>query len=252
MTSTQAAILRQSRRRPLLPALLMRRGPDHARAGVVALAVALFAAVFGIRLVLQNASDPVLILNALPIALLALEAGTKGGLAGATIAVAGLGVWSLVEDLQLSPMGYVARVFTFFLVGVLVGQLAEHLSRARAAQRLLLDFAPESALALDLDGRVTVANSAAEDLFGYREDDLAGVPVDRLVPGFYEALERSVRTRTTAGAFLPLTAISKDGSEVRVRATVDPLASDAGVLLVSLRRMHVWPEIVGPWRGRRV
>jgi PAS domain S-box-containing protein len=252
LTSTQAAILRQLGRRPMLPALLLRRRPERPRAGVVAFGLALFVAVFAVRLVVPSASDPVLIFSAVPIALLALEAGTKGGVAGATVAVAGVGLWSLIENVEFSVLGYLTRVSTFFLVGVLVGQLADHLGRARDAQKLLLDLTPESAFALDLDGQVTVANSAAEDLFGYRADGLVGLPVDQLVPDFFGALERSLRDPTSPGDALQLTACSKDGRAARVRATVEGLASDTGVLLVRLRRAHVWPEIVGPWRGRRI
>jgi hypothetical protein len=142
MTSTQAKLLRRLGGRPLLPALLLRRRPTRPRARVVVLAVALIVAVLALRLAVTS-SDPVLILSAVPIALLALEAGTRGGLAGATIAVVSVGLWSMVENVELSPFGYLTRVSTFFFVGALVGHLADHLSRARDAQRLLLDLAPE-------------------------------------------------------------------------------------------------------------
>jgi hypothetical protein len=89
MTSTQAKLLRRLGGRPLLPALLLRRRPTRPRARVVVLAVALIVAVLALRLAVTS-SDPVLILSAVPIALLALEAGTRGGLAGATIAVVAL------------------------------------------------------------------------------------------------------------------------------------------------------------------
>jgi hypothetical protein len=108
MTSTQAAILRQLGRRPMLPALLLRRRPERPRAGVVVFGLALFVAVFAVRLVVPSTSDPMLI-------------------------------------------------------------------------------------------------------FSCRADRTA-----------------------------------KDGRAARVRATVEGLASDTGVLLVRLRRAHVWPEIVGP------
>jgi PAS domain S-box-containing protein len=171
---------------------------------------------------------------------------------GATVAVATVGLWSIVDGDHLSLIGYVARVSTFLLVGFLVGNLADHLSHARAAQRTLLDLAPEGTLALDLDGRVTVANSAAEELFGYGDDDLAGLSLDALVPDFFEALERSVRMQTTSTAALLLMGVAEDGREFRVRATVEPLASDTGALLVRLHQTQAWPEIVGPWRGRRL
>ena len=250
MTSAQAALSRQLDRRALVPALLLRRRPERPRAGVVGLALALFVAVFAIRIAFPSAGDPVLIFNVVPIALLSLEAGARGGIAGATIAVASVGIWSLVENVELSPMGYVPRVLTFFLVGGLVGHLADHLSRAREAQKRLLDLAPESTLALDLDGQVTVANSAAEALLGYRADELVGLPVEQLVPDFFGALERSLRERKIAPDALVLPAFAKDGRVAPVRATVEPLASDAGVLLVRLRRAESRPEMVAPLRGR--
>jgi PAS domain S-box-containing protein len=251
MTSTQAMLLRRLGGRPFLPALLLRRPPRRPRAGVVALAVALIVAILALRLAVTS-SDPVLILSAVPIALLALEAGTRGGIAGATIGVVSVGLWSMVENEELSVFGYLSRVSLFFFVGALVGHLADHLSRARDAQRLLLDLAPEGALAIDLDGRVTIANSAAEELFGYGPDGLVGLQVELLVPGFFGVLERSVREGTTSEDAAALTACSKDGRVAHVRATVEALASDAGVLLVRLRRAQAWPEVTGPCRGVRI
>ena len=177
MTSTPAALLQQFGRDSFLPALL-KRPPARPRFAVLALAAALFGAIFGLRLVEHNADDPVVIFNAAPIALLALETGRRGGIAGATVAVASLGLWSLIEHEQLSLIGYLARVSTFFLVGALAGYLAEYLRQARDAQQLLFDLAPESALAIDLDGNVTIANAAAQSLFGYGAHELAGQPVD--------------------------------------------------------------------------
>src|SRR3989442_550230 len=177
MTSTPAALLQQFGRDSFLPALL-KRPPARPRFAVLPLAAALFGAIFGLRLVEHNADDPVVIFNAAPIALLALETGRRGGIAGATVAVASLGLWSLIEHEQLSLIGYLARVSTFFLVGALAGYLAEYLRQARDAQQLLFDLAPESALAIDLDGNVTIANAAAQSLFGYGAHELAGQPVD--------------------------------------------------------------------------
>jgi PAS domain S-box-containing protein len=158
----------------------------------------------------------------------------------------------MVEGQELSVLGYLTRVITFFLVGGLVGSLADHLSRARDAQKTLLDLAPEGALALDLDGRVTIANSGAVDFFGYGPEELVGLPVDQLVPGFFGALERSLRERATAEDAAPLTAFCKDGRVAGVRATVEALASDAGVLLVRLHGPQELPEVVGPFHGLRI
>ncbi len=254
MASAQGAILGKLGERPidrLVPARLLRRRPERPRLAVVAFAAALFACVFAARVATAGTDDAVIVFMAVPIAVLALEAGTRGGIAGATIAVAGLGVWTLVDDVELSIVGYLARVSTFFLVGAVVGRLADYVSRARSAQRSLLELYPGCALALDLNGQVTVANTPTEVLFGYGPEDLVGLPVDHLLPDFFGALERSVRDPTRTSAFR-LRAYSRNGTESWVRVAVHPLASDAGVLLVRLSRPHVWPEIVGPWRGSRL
>jgi len=250
MTS-QARLLRRLGGQPPLPALLLRQRPTRPRTGVVAFAIALLVAVFALRIAVTS-SDPVLIFSVLPVALLALEAGIRGGVAGAVIGVVSIGLWPIVANVELSLLGYLTRVSTLFLVGVLSGYLADHLSRARDAQKLLLDLAPEGTLALDLDGRVTIANAAAEDLFGYGPDELVGQPVELLVPGFFGALERSLRERTIAEDSATLTARSKDGGVVGIRATVEALASDAGALLVRLRSTRAWAEVVVPSHGFRI
>jgi PAS domain S-box-containing protein len=205
----------------------------------VALAVLIFAVVFALRLALGSNRDPVMIFGAIPIALLSLEAGRRAGITGAAVAVAAVGLWQVLANVELTVIGYLSRVVVFFLVALLVGYLAERLRRARDAQRLLLDLAPETALALDLDGHVTMGNSAAERLFGYRDRELTGLWVHQLIPDFFGVLQRSLRQGKDLADGVQLTACSKDGREVSVRATVQALASDTGVLLVRLQ-----PELV--------
>lgn len=243
MTSIQAALQGQLGRQPFLPALL-KRPPARPRLTVVAVALSLFAGILVLRLAVPSISDPVLFLNVIPIALLSLEVGRKGGIAGATIGVLTIGLWCLFEHVELSAIGYFTRVGTFFLVGALAGYLTDHLRHARQAQQLLLDLAPESTLAIDLDGHVTIANSAAARLFGRAAHELSGLPVDQLVPDFFRALRQSLRERSTLEEAIRLTACCKDGREAGVRATVDALVSDAGVLLVRLRPAEAGAESV--------
>src|SRR5919197_717006 len=143
MTSIHGELFAQVGEQPLLPALLKRR-PQAPRVGVVALAVLLFAGVFALRLALAGNPDPALIFCAIPIALLSLEAGMRAGIACATVAVAAVGLWQLIANVELTVIGYLSRVSVFFLVALLAGYLAERLRRARDAQQLLLDLAPGS------------------------------------------------------------------------------------------------------------
>jgi PAS domain S-box-containing protein len=234
MTSKHGELFARLDRQPLLPALLKRR-PQRARVEVALLAVALFAAIFAVRLAVSTQYDPVLIFFAIPIALLSLEAGTRAGITGATAAVAMVGLWNVVANVNLTLIGYLSRVSTYFLVALLAGHLAERLRRARDAQQLLLDLVPESALTLDLDGEVTIGNSAAERLFGYGQGELTGLRMHSLMPDFFGVLQRSLLRRQSLADAVGVTGLSKEGGEVSVRATVQALASDAGVLLVRLQ-----------------
>ena len=57
-----------------------------------------------------------------------------------------------------------------------MGQLADHRFTA------LLEAAPDAMICADRDGRIALVNAQAERLFGYTRDELAGQPVEILVP----------------------------------------------------------------------
>ena len=54
--------------------------------------------------------------------------------------------------------------------------------RQENALAALMDSAPDGILILDPDGKIVLANDAAERLFGYARNELVGEPVEFLVP----------------------------------------------------------------------
>lgn len=109
---------------------LMRHGALRLVAGV------LFTV---ITVIVFAVSDPVQatsVLFVVPVALLALTDGRRGGLAGAALAAILLVAWVVVDDIELGAVGWVSRLLAFLLIGGLVGTYEE---RARADQRRLLD-----------------------------------------------------------------------------------------------------------------
>ena len=57
-----------------------------------------------------------------------------------------------------------------------------------------LEHMPDAIVLLDEDGHIEFVNARAEQMFGYRREELIGEPVDILVPGHH----RDVSYRTPA------------------------------------------------------
>ncbi|MCW3018594.1 MAG: domain S-box protein [Solirubrobacterales bacterium] len=103
------------------------RGPGAAwpRIGAatsIALALALFLAVFAVRISDPDVGDNEGILFILPIGLLALRFGLRGGLAGALVGFALTGLWDRFRDHPpLTWLGLANRGIAFLSLGVLLG-----------------------------------------------------------------------------------------------------------------------------------
>lgn len=103
----------------------------------VAIGVAMFAAVLITRLALGDASDALLVLLVFPISLLALTFGSRVGLAAGLVASGLIGVWVLIDGVDLSVVGWASRVGPLLFLGVLVGDAADRLRRADEERQCL-------------------------------------------------------------------------------------------------------------------
>jgi len=114
-------------------------------------------------------------------------------------------------------------------VDALRAELEACRSREAAAQRML-DAAPDAIVVVNLAGRIVRVNSQAEDLFGYRRDELLGELVELLVPesmrASHEAHRRGFFDKPSArpmGARLELFARRKGGRMVPVEISLSPI-----------------------------
>jgi PAS domain S-box-containing protein len=107
----------------------------------------------------------------------------------------------------------------------------------------LLEFAPDAILGIRADGRIELANSQVETLFGWERDELLGQPVEILVPErFREVHEghragyfRAPRTRPM-GAGLDLYALRRDGSEFPCEISLSATEYSDGIVAVAAVR----------------
>ena len=73
--------------------------------------------------------------------------------------------------------------------------------------RTLLESASQGIIVVDPKGRIVLANRAAEDMFGYRKEELLENRIDNLIP---QTFARAAQQR--AQAFLPRAREHADGS----------------------------------------
>ncbi|HEU4589147.1 MAG TPA: PAS domain S-box protein [Gemmatimonadales bacterium] len=181
----------------------------------------------------------------LGVALLAVRQGSRGGALGVAIVALAM-VWSLhvkgaLPEESLGPA--VATMQGFLLVvaavGLLVGAAisereatAARLEEANEYASALLNASPIAVVALDVEGRVRTWNKAAEQMFGYRADEVIGrplpyVPEDRAQE---YALLRELHMKGEFLTGLETVRLRRDGSPVDVRLSLAPLREPNGKL----------------------
>jgi len=103
----------------------------HARAAIL-MSVGLFVAVTALHVVVNGTGEAVDILYALPVALLAMSFGLRGGLIGAAIAFSLFTVVELVDGVgDIDATGWCSRAAGLLLLGVLLGRASDQIEAAQ-------------------------------------------------------------------------------------------------------------------------
>jgi signal transduction histidine kinase len=110
------------------------RSLGRTRAVLIASAL-LFAAIFAMRLAINDPSALVGNFYCVPIALVAAELGLRAGLLAAGVAIGLVFLWGATKGIHLGVLGYAARAAVFLMVGALVGRYSEARERDLASRR---------------------------------------------------------------------------------------------------------------------
>jgi PAS domain S-box-containing protein/putative nucleotidyltransferase with HDIG domain len=163
---------------PLSPAHPLSRWATLQVRATVALALALFLGITALRISGPSASDADGILYVLPVAVVALRFGLRGGLVSGLVAL-GLVVGADVHDHHhalTTQQSYLNRGIAFVLLGALVGTFVD---RRRRLERQLLSYYNESLDMLataDMTGRFIRVNPAWERTLGHSAETMCAQP----------------------------------------------------------------------------
>ena len=99
----------------------------------------------------------------------------------------------------------------------------------------LLTLSPDACVVVDSTGTIRALNALAASMFGYQPDELAGQPIEALVPQRLHAIHKTDRDGYLAhprtrpmGAGLELLGVRKDGSEFPVDISLAPINGEDG------------------------
>jgi two-component system sensor kinase FixL len=218
----------------------MTRLPGNTRA--IAAAAAMLVLITGALFLMNDVTEGLGFLYAVPIALVASRFGRAEGLGTALVSLALFASWTALQDIDLRPTAYAVRALTYVFVAVVVGGYAERIRDLSMTHSSLIDSAPDAILSVGQDGRIELANAKASDLFGRSAEELSGMTVEELMP--HRLREGHVERRRgyaedphtrPMGAGLPLYAVRRDGTEFRVEITLAPSPNRRGSVTAIVR-----------------
>ncbi len=115
--------------------------------------------------------------------------------------------------------------------------------RTETRFRMLLESAPDAMVIVNCEGRIELSNAQTEKLFGYSPAELAGRPVEILIPENLHDAHRVHRSaffgaprKREMGAGLDLMAQRKDGSFFPVEISLSPLEGPNGTSVTAAIR----------------
>jgi PAS domain S-box-containing protein len=107
----------------------------------------------------------------------------------------------------------------------------------------LLESMPDGIVMVNATGRIVLANSQAEKLFGYEKGQLRDVPVELLMPERFRGVHVGHRSsffdtpkKRSMGLGLVLFGLRKDGTEFPVEISLSPIKTDQGTLVLGAIR----------------
>jgi PAS domain S-box-containing protein len=201
----------------------------------IAIAIALYVGFLIARLENSDQKNGLLGLQVIPIALVALELGLLPGLLMATAALGSVAIWSVADDVHISAGEYVARGAVYFPIAIAIGWVAGRLHLTEQAlenreQRLatVVESSTDALVTMDEDGLILAWNPVAEEMFGWRPDEVLGKDLAELtMPPRIQDLMREGKRRfledddaAMIGRRFESRALTRDGRQFPIEVSI--------------------------------
>jgi PAS domain S-box-containing protein len=163
---------------PHLPRLReLRAWPEPEGRATLAIAAVLFAVVFVLRIFDSSPSSAEGVLYLIPIGMLALRFGLRGGVAGALVGVVLVVSWGIVHgNTELSPVSYVSRISALVALGVLLGLFVERRRGLEAEIVRYYDASLDLLATGSMDGYLMRVNPSWQRALGHSAETLCSQP----------------------------------------------------------------------------
>jgi PAS domain S-box-containing protein len=122
----------------------------------------------------------------------------------------------------------------------IVGRDITELKRSQQLFQGILQSAPDAMVLINAEGRITLINRQAENIFGYTQEELLGQPIELLVPHRFRANHPShVQGFFASSSFRPmgsglaLCGLRKDGSEFPAEVSLSAIAMESTKLVAA-------------------
>ena len=105
---------------------------------------------------------------------------------------------------------------------------------AQLRHSALVQSSDDAIISIDLQGRITDWNTAAEKTYGYAKDEAVGQKIEFIIPPELQSEEGKILTRLRAGEstrHFETVRVRKDGSRVNISLTVSPMRDAAGRII---------------------